>query len=253
MKRFSIVLFLIIINSTVFSAKSMAAPTNTERNLEQLEEKIIRLEEEFRKEQEDNFYKEDIYQILLENEKDFSGSLYNFTTIFVIVITFFATIAGIILTVLLTRLKRHQDKINLVLDSKEFDDKLAQIEKRLIELRLRERNQYKSTVVSKFNRLAEGTYRHIEEIEEVKTGERKTEEGIDVHKILVENEYEYLRTGVSEIIKSFRRVEKIKLKYEDDFETDVVNPEEELEDFYEELEVFFEDLKNINWHKLFPV
>lgn len=254
MKRYSVfILCLLFISLIGFPAFSHANSINTEKDFKELEEQFNQLKEEFKKEQEEDFYKEDIFQILLENEQDSSSNLYNFITIFVVIITLFVTLAGIILTILLTKLKKHQEKINLVLDSKEFDDKITQIETRLIEMRLKERNQIKLELTNKFKHLINKTNGHIEQIESVRNGEIQLDENIDIEGILEKYEYDYLKSTVSSINSSFRITEDIDLMYEDDEEKDVVNPEEELESWYTDLYEIYEKLRTIHWNELIRV
>ncbi|GIO09691.1 hypothetical protein J31TS6_57190 [Brevibacillus reuszeri] len=79
--------------------------------------------------------KEDLYKSIISLKEERATDLYN---ILMWVIAFFGVLIAIIVaggTYYASQLKKHQDKINLVLDSKQFDDKLGEIEATVLKLK----------------------------------------------------------------------------------------------------------------------
>lgn len=188
------------------------------------------------------------YELLLQREKDISSSLYDFTMFFVVIITLFVTISGVAITVLLNKLNKHQKKINLVLNSKEFDEKLKQIENRLDKIRLKERENYKNEVISQIKKLIANIEEHIRRIEEAKDNSDVQ----DVEKIKEEYDFKGLKLEAEKVISEFKILELVTLSTDDEI-SDSILPEEQLSQFAEQLIPLRDKLRKLDWQKLYPV
>lgn len=188
------------------------------------------------------------YELLLQREKDISSSLYDFTMFFVVIITFFVTVLGVVISILLNKLNKHQKKINLVLNSKEFDEKLNQIEIRLDEFRLKERESKKEKVISKAHSYIEISDRHISAIDRAKTDAYVP----NAQQIMEQYNYEDLKSDAEKIIVEIQRLKNVTLSSEDELSGTVL-PEDELSQYVEQLSLILDKLQILNWHKLYPV
>jgi predicted PurR-regulated permease PerM len=222
---------------------------NMKLEINHIKEEISDLKEEVDNNQTEKSTQKDTYELLLQREKDITSSLYDFTTMLVVVITFFVTIAGVIIGILITKLKKHQDKINLVLNSKEFDDKVKKIEDRLIELRLKERESYKSKIISEFNQTLSKVEANISSVESA------LQEDIvpNVQQLAKDYDFEYLKARVVETVDLFREFENNEISPEDDDDDDTINLEEDLASWLEELNYLDAQLKNLLWVEIYPV
>jgi uncharacterized membrane-anchored protein YhcB (DUF1043 family) len=189
-------------------------------------------------------HQNEINQLLLQREKDIASGLYNFVTIFIIVITFFVTVAGIIVGVLINKLTKHQKKIDLVLDSQEFDTKVSELEMKLASLRLRERENLKSQTVIFFNQAIQNLNDRITSIDLI----LKSGKVPGAKEIAEKYEYDYHKMAVEDIVNTFKQLEKYKLEPEDDEDEYTTNSEEELLDCYKSLKRHSEEIEKIHFN-----
>jgi hypothetical protein len=258
-KKFKLILFLIILGSLLFTSVSYAALDNQGekdsvdlliKDMEVLSKELERNQNEIEKiiaEKNDMNTQilllndsindqEKMYQILIDREKDISSSLYNFLIVFVAIIGVFVAVSGTIIAVLMNKLSKHQKKIDMVLDSKEFDDQLNEIEKSLVSYRLKERKNNKNRVVKDFDYL--GT-RINEVVYDIQNIVKFYDANPRVEEILIEEEFEYLINSQEETERNFEEFKKIELKIEDDEDESTVNPEEELDGCFRNYETIY--------------
>ncbi|MFE4812805.1 hypothetical protein ACFQ9Y_16950 [Peribacillus simplex] len=135
------------------SAQTKAKPTN-----EQLKAQITELEKEIDELKSVDDLKSDMQDSLLNREKDNSSKIYNASMWFIAVIGVLVAVGSIFIGLLINKLKTHQKeltehqkeltahqkeltahqkKIDLVLDSKDFDMKVDAIEQRLFDMNLK--------------------------------------------------------------------------------------------------------------------
>ncbi|MGM0887179.1 MAG: hypothetical protein ACQEW5_09455 [Bacillota bacterium] len=127
---FALLTLLLVDNDA--SAQTAAKPTN-----EQLKAQITELEKEVGELKSVDELKSDMNDSLLNKEKDNSSKIYNATMLFIAVVSFFVSVGGIAFTYFFNKIAKHQKKIDLVLDSKDFDNKVDAIEQRLSDMNLR--------------------------------------------------------------------------------------------------------------------
>lgn len=137
----------------------------------------------------DSVSKEDLYQSLLDREKDVSSSLYNFTMFFFSFIALAVAIGVIYFGKLARDLKEHQKKVDLVMDSKEFDQKVTFIQEKITEFETKERiadQKYRKRYITDLIKRSEAV---TDDIYEIIHSELVTPE---VKEILKENQYNSL-------------------------------------------------------------
>jgi hypothetical protein len=155
---FALLTLLLVDNA---SAQTKANPTN-----EQLKTQITELEKEV------DELKNDMHDSLLNREKDTSSRIHNATILFIAIVSFFVTVGGIIIGLLIHKLDTyqkkliaHQKKFDFVLDSKDFDSKLEAINQRLATIRFEERLNIISTVIRKFKTLCKEIDKIISDVQ----------------------------------------------------------------------------------------
>lgn len=188
------------------------------------------------------------YDVLLQREKDISSSLYDFTMFFVVLITLFVTITGVIISLLMYKLNNHQKKIDLVLNSKEFDEKLKQIENRIAEIRLRERESYKNKLISRIYSSIEMIDNHSRSIESLKNNS----DFPNALQIIEQHNFEDLKLNAKKIMGEVKKFESVRLSDEDELSNDIL-PEEYLRQYDEKLSSIEDNLRTLLWHKLYIV
>lgn len=251
MKKHAI--FYLLIISLFFSMNVLnvnANETETDKNEKRVTQSLYTQIEQLQNDIQSikNEESKKTYELLLQREKDISSSLYDFTMFFVVIITLFVTISGVAITVLLNKLNKHQKKINLVLNSKEFDEKLKQIENRLDKIRLKERENYKNEVISQIKKLIANIEEHIRRIEEAKDNSDVQ----DVEKIKEEYDFKGLKLEAEKVISEFKILELVTLSTDDEI-SDSILPEEQLSQFAEQLIPLRDKLRKLDWQKLYPV
>jgi preprotein translocase subunit SecG len=239
-KIFGLLFFLIIF---LLGNPSQAATTNQEENKANQEVKIEELQkeiDELKGKKDKEVSKEDLYKALLEREKDIASSLYNFTTIFVAVIALMVAVGSILFGIYANKLRKHQKRIDLVIDSKQLDDKIAEMEKKVEELRFSQRLEKKEEAIQRFNetkRIVNVRIRYIREqlINPIYSS-------FNLKSIADEHEFEgYLAPAVIELITEFEKKKTKELSAFDDQE-DYVNLEDELINDCFELEGYLKEL-----------
>lgn len=128
-----------------FAEETKAVSTDQNKDSSKLTKQIENLQEEIKDLKEDKKFstdsvsKEGLYQSLLDREKDVSSSLYNFTMFFFSFIALAVAVGVIYFGKLARDLKEHQKKVDLVMDSKEFDEKINYMYKKISDLEARDK------------------------------------------------------------------------------------------------------------------
>lgn len=113
----------------------------------------------------DTISKEDLYNALLDREKDVSSSLYNFTMFFVSFVALAVAIGVIYFGKLARDLKEHQKKVDLVMDSKEFDEKINYMYKKISDLEAKDKYLTKKSREKNITSWMKAIEQAVEEIE----------------------------------------------------------------------------------------
>ncbi len=254
-------LFILLNNSVSFAASTnndqQAVNTqNSEVSQKELENKISELEEQINLvEQNEEVSKDDLYKALLDREKDVSSGLFNFTIFFVGFVTLFVTIGAIVVTNLINKLKEHQKRIDLVIDSAEFDEKISKMEQRLEDFRFTIRIGKKKEAIERFNKAKNSVSNQIKDIRGLINSPAYVH--LRLSEIAEKYEFEdYIVEEVIDMISNFNEKSIQELGIFDDQDDSTVNLEEELEGDCEELESFLEDLTKLRdeiYGKLVPI
>lgn len=185
--------------------------------------------------------KSEIQSSELDRQKNITSSLYNFTMLFIAIISFFVAVGGVILGLLINKLKAHQKKIDMVLDSKDFDDKVNAIEQRLVEIRMKERYSIISSAKRQFKTLCKEIEKIIFEVDYLK--EDNSLAFLD--EILHRYEWDGLKSSYQKEKDNFLYLKGEEIRPSDDYEDDFTNVEEELEDYIGEIEGLLETFEKI--------
>lgn len=184
----------------------------------------------------------ELYQVIIENEKNYSEKIVNFSMLLIGAITFLATIAGILITIYGVKIKRsldeHQEKINLVLNSKKFDNKIQSIDEKLKRLRILERKIKRYDLNNEYKSLSTDIHGYSEYINLYKKSPIKEQ-------ILLKNEYEHLIEEIRNLSKGFCEKMESELTDENDSDENYLSIEEEMEAKLEELEACRDELIKI--------
>jgi adenylosuccinate synthase len=244
---FALLALLLVGNDA--SAQTTAKPTN-----EQLEAQITELEKEIEELKSVDELKSDMQDSLLNKEKDKASNIYNASMWFIAAIGVLVAVGGLSLTYFSNKIAKHQKKIELVLDSKDFDNKVEaidnkveSIEQRLATIRFEERLNTISTAKRQFKTLCKEIDKIISDVQIAK--EHKIMENDDLEEILgrdTDGDY-----GFDDYVSSYERVKKEFIAmagYEITPMDDVENEEtveEALTDDIEDLESLLEEFERI--------
>lgn len=208
------------------SAQTTANPTN-----EQLKNQITELEKEIDELKNVDELKSDMQDSLLSKEKDNSSKIYNASIWFITVVGLFVAAGGIYLTYFSNKIAKHQKKINMVLDSKEFDRKVTDIEQRIANMRMREKMTRISYAKRQFRILCK-------EIEDIRSEINYFIEREGVNEILIKNNWDDTISSYPTVKEQFidrQDIQITPLEKADDNENDYENIKK-LESIIEELE-----------------
>ncbi|MDR4928926.1 hypothetical protein [Peribacillus simplex] len=221
------------------SAQTTAKPTN-----EQLETKITELEKEVAEFKSVDELKSDMQDSLLNKEKDNSSNIYDATMLFIAIVSFFVAVGGIFIGLRINRLNNyqkkliayqkeltaHQNKINLVLDSKEFDKKVTDIEQRLATMRMQEKMTRIYNAKRQFRILCK-------DIDDIRSHITFYEERGGVDDILIRNNWDDTISYYPTIKKQFIDKQDITPLDDSDYES-IETLESIIEDLERSLDVF---------------
>lgn len=170
--------------------------------------------------------KEDFYKQIISLKEERATDLYN---MLMFVIAFF----GIGVTVALGfgayyghKIKSHQDKINLVLDSKGFDEKLLIIQDSLDNLKKFEMRYNVETIKAECARYIEDVNWKLDRFA-IDLDQIVSQDHVSIYKDYCFNksQYEYYKKSIMEF----------KYNLEIELDEDEMSPEEEINDYFEEL------------------
>ncbi|PFP09387.1 hypothetical protein COJ90_21015 [Priestia megaterium] len=148
----------------------------------------------------DTMSKEDLYNALLDREKDVSSSLYNFTMFFVSFVALAVAIGVIYFGKLARDLKEHQKKIDLVMDSKEFDEKMSNLQKKLSEVEAKERLASEKSLERYIKDCVKRAELVVIDIYELKKKDFFTEEAFE---ILQRSKYTYYKNYLASLNRRY--------------------------------------------------
>ncbi|AIY73817.1 TPA: hypothetical protein ACLQU7_001324 [Bacillus tropicus] len=237
--------FFIFTLLAVFFVGNPASATpinNNQETIKELKGKITELEGEIKKLKDIDDLKKDMNKSMLNAEKDNSSKIYNSSMFFIAIVALFITVAGIWIGYLINKLNSHQKKIDLVLDSKDFDNKVNAIEERLDDLRTRERKNIISSTKSQFKRFCK-------EIDEIISDVNLLKERVDnniLNEILTRHDWEYYISFYNDEKTEFIRIKDKEITPEDDEEVEYINLEEELVSHIKELEGLLDSFERLN-------
>ncbi|CAH0283106.1 hypothetical protein [Peribacillus sp. Bi134] len=245
---FALLLTLLLVGNDA-SAQTTAKPTN-----EQLEAQITELEKEIEELKSVDELKSDMQDSLLNKEKDKASNIYNASMWFIAAIGVLVAVGGLSLTYFSNKIAKHQKKIELVLDSKDFDNKVEaidnkveSIEQRLATIRFEERLNIISTAKRQFKTLCKDIDKIIADVKITK--EHKVMDIEDLEEILnrdADGDY-----GFNDFISEYERVKKDFIETSGheitpmDDEENEETVEEALLDDIEDLESLLEDFERI--------
>lgn len=152
--------------TTTVSTDQNNDPSKLNKQIESIQSDLKDLKED-KKLSTDTMSKEDLYNALLDREKDVSSSLYNFTMFFVSFVALAVAVGVIYFGKLARDVKEHQKKIDLVLDSTEFDEKMNHLQKKLSQMEAKERTangKYLERYIKDFLKRAEFVIKDIDEL-----------------------------------------------------------------------------------------
>ena len=259
MRKFIFVLLFSIFMVTV-TIPANGQTTNNNVTIEQLNNRIAELEGELRSrnqiaeledqikelENENEVTVTDMYTTLLNQEKQVSSKLYDFVMVFISVIVLFVTVAGIYLSFLFRRLGKHQKKIDLVLDSKDFDKKVNEIEKRLASLRMKERESKKSLAIHRCETICMDIGRLVHKINIMKARPGILIESAVMEKILEENEWNDLLSTFQKEHSDFIDLSKKEITFEDDEDEGQENLEDDLSSYADNFESMLKEFEKVH-------
>ncbi|MBF7145189.1 coiled-coil domain-containing protein [Bacillus toyonensis] len=237
--------FVIFTLLAVFFVGNPASATpinNNQETIKELKDKITELEGEIKKLKDIDDLKKDMNESMLNAEKDNSSKIYNSSMFFIAIVALFITVAGIWIGYLINKLNSHQKKIDLVLDSKDFDNKVNAIEERLDDLRTRERKNIISSTKSQFKRFCK-------EIDAIISDVNLLKERVDnniLNEILTRHDWEYYISFYNDEKTEFIRIKDKEITSEDDEEVEYINLEEELVSHIKELEGLLDSFERLN-------
>jgi len=211
------------------------------KEIQDLKEEIKVLKED-KKLSTDTMSKEDLYKALLDREKDVSSGLYNFTMFFVSFIALAVAIGVIYFGKLGRDLKEHQKKIDLVMDSKEFDEKMSKLQKKLSEVEAKERLASEKSLERYIKDCIKRTEFVINDIDDLMTKDFFTPK---MSEILKREEYDFHKYGLSDLKKRYKQCLESAEEYKRDGLTTPYDRSYSLIiDNYTRLEGQFEEVSN---------
>ncbi|MDO6658678.1 hypothetical protein [Anaerobacillus sp. 1_MG-2023] len=238
-------LFIFVLLLTFLIASPANAQTNSNKEaIKELNNRITEIEEEIEELSNVDDLKSEMNDSLLNREKSLSDDMYSFLIAFVAIVSLFATAGGIILGYLVNRLGKHQKKIDLVLDSKDFDEKVTAIEQRLAAFRMRERLNEIAFAKREFKSICKRIDGIVEDINYLKKDNLMDKHTLN--EILSKYEWSYLLETYQEEIKNFKETKDIEISSEDDNELDYTNVEEELVSIIKEMEMSLDNFEKVN-------
>lgn len=244
---FALLLTLLLVDNDA-SAQTTAKPTNEqlEAKITELEKGITELEKEVAELKSVDELKSDMQDSLLNSEKDNSSKIYNASIWFITVVGLFVGVGGIYLTYFSNKLAKHEKKINMVLDSKDFDSKVEDIEQRLATIRFEERLNTISTVKRQFKTLCKEIDKIISDVEIAK--EHNVMDIEDLEEILNRDndgyDFNYYISEYERVKNDFIEMVGHEITPMDD-EEDGETVEESLLDDIEDLESFLENFEEV--------
>lgn len=217
-------------------SSSQTNNSNNNKEIESIKKDLKEIKDD------DELKKEDLYQALLDREKDVSSSLYNFTMFFIAVIALIVSVGVIYFAKVAKDLNTHQKKIDLVLDSSTFDQKVVTIEETLARIRFNERLNIKKNS----ERIIKNNIRVMEKI--ILTMDVFVEAGLasdTIKNFLNQSDYEYIKISLSELKDTFNTLSQREMTPLDDEDDSFVNLEEEYQSMEIDSELLFNKLDEI--------
>ncbi|MFB5936457.1 hypothetical protein ACE8FZ_24715 [Peribacillus frigoritolerans] len=241
---FLFVLLTLLVMDNNVSAQTTNKPETNEQlkaQITELEKGITELEKEINELKSVDELKSDMQDSILNKEKDNSSKIYNASIWFITVVGLFVGVGGIYLTYFSNKLAKHQKKINMVLDSKDFDRKVTDIEQRLVDIRLKERER----IVSNAKRQFENRCKSIDKlIEDVINSYNYSVIKHLLRDTVVDN-LEYSKMQYEDVKLRFMELKDTEITPQNDQEEGYENIEDELVSYVEELEGLLENFERI--------